>query len=82
MPENKMYWHSYKGCMDAPKVSDHPAKSFLCKVQRFHKDTREAIGFVSYQVCLCDDNGMFYGMRGSVGPCVAEVISWTDIVES
>lgn len=77
---NKMIWHPYKDCSDAPHVQEHQKETFLCKVQRFSKDNEEPIGAPSYQVCVCDDNGSFFGMRSSDDLCWAKVIAWTDIV--
>lgn len=78
---NKMYWHPYTNCGDAPKVAEYQTEVFLCKVQRFNKETNEPVGAPSHQVCVCDDNGMFFGMR-SDGLNWAKVIAWTDIVET
>lgn len=77
---NKMIWHPYKDCGDAPHVQEYQKETFLCKVQRFSKDNEELIGAPSYQVCVCDDNGGFFGMQGSSDLCWAKVIAWTDIV--
>lgn len=77
---NKMIWHPYKDCGDAPHVKEYQKETFLCKVQRFAKDNEEPIGAPSYQVCVCDDNGGFFGMQGSSDLCWAKVVAWTDIV--
>ncbi len=82
MNENIMHWHQYGSPFDAPKVEDYQKETFLCKVQRFAKDNNEPIGAPSYQVCVCDDNGSFFGMTGSDSMCWAKVIAWTYIVES
>lgn len=81
MSDNKMYWHQYNNCGDAPKVAEYQKEVFLCKVQRFIKETNEPVGAPSYQVCVCDDNGLFFGMRND-GLHLSKVIAWTDIVES
>jgi hypothetical protein len=68
---NKMIWHSYKDCGDAPHIQDYQKETFLCKVQRFAKENDEPIGAPSYQVCVCDDNGGFFGMQGSSDLCLS-----------
>ena len=78
--KNEMHWHKYTNCGDAPNVNEYQKETFLCKVQRFTKDTEEPIGAPSYQVCVCDDNGSFFGMQGSSDLCWAKVVAWTDIV--
>lgn len=78
--KNEMHWHKYTTCGDAPYVKEYQKETFLCKVQRFAKDNEEPIGAPSYQVCVCDDNGTFFGMQGSSDLCWAEVVAWTDIV--
>lgn len=78
--KNEMHWHKYTNCGDAPNVNEYQKETFLCKVQRFAKDTEEPIGAPSYQVCVCDDNGSFFGMQGSSDLCWAKVVAWTDIV--
>ena len=80
--KNEMHWHKYTNCGDAPNVNEYQKETFLCKVQRFAKDTEEPIGSPSYQVCVCDDNGSFFGMQGSSDLCWAEVVAWTDIVHT
>ena len=78
--KNEMYWHKYTNCGDAPHVKEYQKETFLCKVQRVAKDNEEPIGAPSYQVCVCDDNGSFFGMQGSSDLCWAKVVAWTDIV--
>lgn len=80
--KNEMHWHKYTNCGDAPHVKEYQKETFLCKVQRFAKDNEEPIGAPSYQVCVCDDNGSFFGMQGSSELCWAKVIAWTDIVRT
>lgn len=74
----KTGWHPYRGCGDAPKVKEYQKETYLCMVQRYAKDTGEEIGAVSYQVLLCDDNGMFWGLK-SDSLVVSKVIAWWEI---
>ena len=78
LSEQKTGWHPYRGCGDAPKVREYQKETYLCMVQRYAKDTGEEIGAVSYQVLLCDDNGMFWGLK-SDSLVVSKVIAWWEI---
>lgn len=71
-------WHPYKGCGDAPNVQEYQKEAYLCMVQRYAKETGEEIGAVSYQVLLCDDNGMFWGLK-SDSLVDYKVIAWKEI---
>ncbi len=79
--QNKMIWHPYKDCGDAPKVAEYQKDVFLCKVQMYHSDNDEPVGTPVHQVLLCDDGGIFYGFRKKDGDCYNKVIAWTEIVE-
>ena len=57
-----MGWHAYTGCGDAPKEMAHQVDVYLCMVQRYAKDTGEAVGAVDYRVLPCDDDGLFRGL--------------------
>ncbi len=78
---NKMIWHPYKDCGDAPKVAEYQKDVFLCKVQMYHSDNDEPVGTPVYNVLLCDDGGVFYGFRKNEGDCYNKVIAWTEIIE-
>lgn len=78
---NKMIWHPYKDCGDAPKVAEYQKDVFLCKVQMYRSDNDEPVGIPIHQVLLCDDGGVFYGFRKNDGDCYNKVIMWTEIVE-
>lgn len=78
---NKMIWHPYKDCGDAPKVAEYQKDVFLCKVQMYHSDNDEPVGTLIRQVLLCDDGGVFYGFRKNDGDYYNKVIAWTEIVE-
>lgn len=71
-------WHPYKGCGDAPNVKEYQKETYLCMVQRYAKETGEEVGAVSYQVLLCDDNGMFWGLK-SDSLVDYKVIAWKEI---
>lgn len=71
-------WHPYKGCGDAPNVQEYQKETYLCMVQRYAKETGEEVGAVSYQVLLCDDNGMFWGLK-SDSLVDYKVIAWKEI---
>lgn len=71
-------WHPYKGCGDAPNVKEYQKETYLCMVQRYAKETGEEVGAVSYQVLLCDDNGMFRGLK-SDSLVDYKVIAWKEI---
>lgn len=74
----KIGWHAYRGCGDAPEVKEYQKETYLCMVQRYAKETGEEVGAVSYQVLLCDDNGMFWGLKSD--PLVDyKVIAWWEI---
>lgn len=77
---NKMIWHPYKDCGDAPKVAEYQKDVFLCKVQMYHSDNDEPVGTPVHKVLLCDDGGMFYGYPPREGDCYNKVIAWTEIV--
>jgi len=77
---NKMIWHPYKDCGDAPKVAEYQKDVFLCKVQMYHSDNNEPVGTPVYNVLLCGDNGIFYGYRPKEGDCYNKVIAWTEII--
>ena len=77
---NKMIWHSYKDCGDAPKVAEYQKEVFLCKVQMYHSDNDEPVGMPVYNVLLCDDGGIFYGYCKNDGDCYNKVIAWTEII--
>jgi hypothetical protein len=77
---NKMIWHPYKDCGDAPKVAEYQKDVFLCKVQMYYSDNDEPVGTPLYQVLLCDDGGIFYGFRKNEGDCYNKVIAWTEII--
>lgn len=77
---NKMIWHPYKDCGDAPKVAEYQKDVFLCKVQMYHSDDDEPVGTPVYNVLLCDDGGVFYGYRKNEGDCYNKVIAWTEII--
>ena len=79
---NKMIWHPYKDCGDAPKVAEYQKDVFLCKVQMYHSDNDEPVGTPVYNVLLCDDGGVFYGFRKNDGDCYNKVIAWTEIVDN
>lgn len=74
----KTGWHAYRGCGDAPKVKEYQKEAYLCMVQRYAKDTGEEVGAVNYQVLLCDDNGLFWGLE-SDSLVDYKVIAWSDI---
>lgn len=78
--QNKMIWHPYKDCGDAPKVAEYQKDVFLCKVQMYHSDNDEPVGTPVHKVLLCDDGGMFYGYPPREGDCYNKVIAWTEIV--
>ena len=78
--QNKMIWHPYKDCGDAPKVAEYQKDVFLCKVQMYHSDNDEPVGEPVYKVLLCDDNGIFYGYRKNYGDYYNKVIAWTEIL--
>lgn len=78
--QNKMIWHPYKDCGDAPKVAEYQKDIFLCKVQMYHSDNDEPIGTPVHKVLLCDDGGMFYGYSPREGDWYNKVIAWTEIV--
>ena len=78
--QNKMTWHPYKDCGDAPKVAEYQNDVFLCKVQRFLSENDEPVGTPVYNVLLCGDNGIFYGYRSKEGDCYNKVIAWTEII--
>lgn len=59
--QNKMIWHPYKDCGDAPKVAEYQKDVFLCKVQMYCSDNDEPVGTPVHKVLLCDDGGIFYG---------------------
>lgn len=71
-------WHPYRGCGDAPNVKDYQKETYLCMVQRYAKATGEEVGAVSYQVLLCDANGMFWGLK-SDSLVDYKVIAWKEI---
>ncbi len=71
-------WHPYRGCGDAPNVREYQKETYLCMVQRYAKETGEEVGAVSYQVLLCDDNGMFWGLK-SDSLVDYKVIAWKEI---
>lgn len=77
---NKMIWHPYKDCGDAPKVAEYQNDVFLCKVQMFLSENDEPVGTPVYNVLLCGDNGIFYGYRPKEGNCYNKVIAWTEII--
>ena len=77
---NKMIWHPYKDCGDAPKVAEYQKDVFLCKVQMYNSDNDEPVGTPVYNVLLCDDGGVFYGFRKNDGDCYNKVIAWTEII--
>ena len=77
---NKMIWHPYKDCGDAPKVAEYQKDVFLCKVQMYHSDNDEPVGTPVYNVLLCNDGGVFYGFRKNEGDCYNKVIAWTEII--
>lgn len=77
---NKMIWHPYKDCGDAPKVAEYQKDVFLCKVQMYHSDNDEPIGTPVYKVLLCDDGGIFYGYSKNDGDYYNKVIAWTEII--
>lgn len=79
---NKMIWHPYNDCGDAPKVAEYQKDVFLCKVQMYHSDNDEPVGMPVYNVLLCDDGGVFYGFRKNDGDCYNKVIAWTEIVDN
>ena len=79
---NKMIWHPYKDCGDAPKVADYQKDVFLCKVQMYHIDNDEPVGTPLYKVLLCDDGGIFYGYSKNDGDCYNKVIAWTEIIDN
>lgn len=68
----------HKGYGDAPNVPEYQKETYLYMVQRYAKDTGEEIGAVSYQVLLCDDNGMFWGLK-SDSLVDYKVIAWKEI---
>lgn len=78
--QNKMIWHPYKDCGDAPKVAEYQKDCFLCKVQMFSCENDEPVGTPVYNVLLCGDNGIFYGYRPKEGDCYNKVIAWTEII--
>ena len=77
---NKMIWHPYKDCGDAPKVAEYQKDVFLCKVQMYHSDNDEPVGTPVYKVLLCDDGGIFYGYSKNDGDYYNKVIAWTEII--
>lgn len=77
---NKMIWHPYKDCGDAPKVAEYQKDVFLCKVQMYNSNNDEPIGTPVYNVLLCDDGGVFYGFRKNDGDCYNKVVAWTEII--
>lgn len=79
--QNKMVWHPYKDCGDAPNVAEYQKDVFLCKVQMYHSDNDEPVGTPVYKVLLCDDGGVFYGFSKNDGDCYNKVIAWTEIIE-
>lgn len=78
--QNKMIWHPYKDCGDAPKVAEYQNDVFLCKVQMFWSENDEPVGTPVYKVLLCDDNGIFHGYPPIEGGCYNKVIAWTEII--
>lgn len=55
---NKMIWHPYKDCGDAPKVAEYQKDVFLCKVQMYNSNNDEPVGTPVYNVLLCDDDSL------------------------
>lgn len=77
---NKMVWHQYRDCGDAPKIAEYQNDIFLCKVQMYFSENDEPVGTHVYKVLMCDDNGIFYGYRPKEGDCYNKVIAWTEII--
>lgn len=78
--QNKMIWHPYNDCGDAPKVAEYQNDMFLCKVQMYLSENDEPVGTPRYVVLLCSDNGIFHDYPPREGDCYNKVIAWTEII--